>query len=343
MPALPVDLRRARGADTRAQILEAARDELAGVGYANTTTRSIAERAGVGLSLVHYHFGGKQQLLAAVLVSENERLLERQRALFDGPNSLADKWRAACAYLREDVRSGYVRILWELWAVGLSEPELAATWREAIAGWRALLTRVATEWSAGLALPLSVSPQVLVTLVANAFQGAEAEILAGVIENEAPHLEALESVAELIDGRRRERDEGPGRPGPSRSAVEARVGWRCVAGVGDAVRPDELDAAGRTVRACGLGEDGHACPVEAVLAGTSRDARVPRQPGSACLAPGDGDLGRPARVGSGIDDAELALVLLVATVDLVLGGRDGRPGDPTCQGGGDQCTGYRAE
>ena len=83
--ALPVDLRRARGADTRAQILEAARDELAGEGYGNTTTRSIAERAGVQLSLVHYHFGGKQQLLAAVLVSENERLLERQRALFDGP------------------------------------------------------------------------------------------------------------------------------------------------------------------------------------------------------------------------------------------------------------------
>ena len=197
--ALPVDLRRARGADTRAQILEAARDELAGEGYGNTTTRSIAERAGVQLSLVHYHFGGKQQLLAAVLVNENELLLERQRALFDGPESLAEKWRAACAYLREDVRSGYVRILWELWAVGLSEPELAATWREAIAGWRALLTRVATEWSAGLAVELPVSPQVLVTLVANAFQGAEAEILAGVTEDEAPHLEALESVAELIE------------------------------------------------------------------------------------------------------------------------------------------------
>ena len=97
------------------------------------------------------------------------------------------------------MRSGYVRILWELWAVGLSEAELAATWREAIAGWRALLTRVATEWSAGLAVPLPVSPQVLVTLVANAFQGAEAEILAGVTEDEAPHLEALESVAELIE------------------------------------------------------------------------------------------------------------------------------------------------
>jgi AcrR family transcriptional regulator len=197
--ASAVDLRRARGADTRAQILEAARDALAADGYARTTTRAIAERAGVQLSLVHYHFGGKQQLLAAVLTQENERLLERQRALFAGQDSLADKWRAACAYLREDVRSGYVRILWELWAVGLSDPELAVAWREAIAGWRELLTSVAEEWNAGLAAELPVSPQVLVTLVANAFQGAEAEILAGVTEEEAPHLEALESVADLIE------------------------------------------------------------------------------------------------------------------------------------------------
>jgi AcrR family transcriptional regulator len=195
-PDVKVDLRKARGADTREQILDAARDVLAADGYAHTTTRSIAERAGVQLSLVHYHFEGKQQLLAAVLARENERLLERQRELFARPESLADKWRAACAYLREDLSSGYVRILWELWAVGLSEPDLAAHWREAIAGWRDLLASVAEEWNDGLETPLPVSPEVLVTLVANAFQGAEAEILAGI---DAPHFRALESVAELIE------------------------------------------------------------------------------------------------------------------------------------------------
>ena len=194
-----IDLRRARGADTKALILDAARDALATDGYAQTTTRSIAERAGVQLSLVHYHFGGKQQLLAEVLTRENDRLLERQRELFAGPGSVADKWRAACAYLDEDLRSGYVRILWELWAVGLSEPDLAARWRAAISGWRELIAQMAAEWSASLETPLPVSAQVLTTLVANAFQGAEAEILAGVDEQESPHLEALESIADLIE------------------------------------------------------------------------------------------------------------------------------------------------
>jgi AcrR family transcriptional regulator len=194
-----VDLRKARGADTREQILDAARDALSEDGYVRTTTRSIAERAGVQLSLVHYHFGGKQQLLAAVLVRENTRLLERQKAMYAGSEPLAEKWRTACAYLREDIRTGYVRILWELWAVGLANKELAAHWRSAIQGWRDLLTHVATEWMAESRVALPISPLALSTLVANAFQGAEAEIMAGVSEDEAPHLEALESIAGLIE------------------------------------------------------------------------------------------------------------------------------------------------
>ena len=194
-----LDLRRARGKDTRALILDAARDALTEHGYTGTTTRTIAERAGVNLSLVHYHFGGKQQLLVELLTRENERLLERQRALYAGPEPLATKWRTACAYLREDLRSGYVRILWELWAVGLADADVAAQWRDVMVGWRDLLTDVAARWMEEDELDLGISPRALATLVANAFQGAEAEILAGVGEAEAPHLEALEACAELIE------------------------------------------------------------------------------------------------------------------------------------------------
>jgi AcrR family transcriptional regulator len=208
--AKPVDLRKARGEDTRLQILDAARAELAQHGAAATTTRSIADRAGVRLSLVHYHFGGKQQLLAAVLDRENDRLLERQRELFEGPESLAEKWRTACAYLREDVGSGYVRILWELWAAGLADPELADGWRAAIAGWRELLTRVASEWTEEHDVDLPIPPRALATLVGNAFLGAETEILAGIGEKEAPHHQALESIAGLIEWAER-RDHGGNR------------------------------------------------------------------------------------------------------------------------------------
>jgi AcrR family transcriptional regulator len=196
--AKPVDQRVARGDATREQILAAAREVLAAHGYRGASMRAVAERAGVQLSLVHYHFGGKRGLLAAVLEYENERLLERQQDLFAKPEPLAEKWRTACAYLQEDLRSGYVRILWELWTAGLTDEDLARRWRDAMGEWRALLERVVQEWAAGEGVALPMRPVALATLVANTFQGAEVEILAGVPEDDAPHFEALEAVAELI-------------------------------------------------------------------------------------------------------------------------------------------------
>jgi hypothetical protein len=90
-------------------------------------------------------------------------------------------------------------VLWELWATGLADEALAQRWREAMAGWRTLLEEVAERWAAERGLELPLPPRALATLVANAFQGAEVEMLAGVSEEQAPHLEALEACADLIE------------------------------------------------------------------------------------------------------------------------------------------------
>ena len=194
-----VDGRAVRGEATRLRILDAARDVLVERGYGGTSTRAVAERADSQLSLVHYHFGGKQQLLAEVLERQNEELLERQRRLYAGPEPLSEKWRTACRFLDDDVKSGYVRVLWELWAAGLADPDLAARWRGAMAGWRDLIESVFADWAAELGLELPVPPPVLASLIANVFQGIEIELLAGVPEREAPHREALEALAALIE------------------------------------------------------------------------------------------------------------------------------------------------
>ena len=194
------DRRSVRGDATKELILEAARESLREQGYSGTSIRAVAERAGIQLSLVHYHFGSKQAVLVAVLERENEKLLERQQALFTGPGPLSAKWRAACRFLEDDLESGYVRILWELWAAGLADEELAARWRDATAGWRRLMAEVFEEWSREVGLELPISAAAVATLVANLFQGLEVEILAGVSETESPHLEVLEAVAQLIEG-----------------------------------------------------------------------------------------------------------------------------------------------
>jgi AcrR family transcriptional regulator len=194
-----LDGRAVRGEATKLRILDAALDLLVERGYGGTSTRAVADRADTQLSLVHYHFGGKQQLLAAVLERQNEQLLERQRGLYAEPGPLSEKWRTACSYLDDDVRSGYVRALWELWAAGLADPELAARWRAAMKGWRDLLESVFTDWAAEEEIELPLSPRILASLVANIFQGIEIELLAGVSEDEAPHREALDALGALIE------------------------------------------------------------------------------------------------------------------------------------------------
>src|SRR4051794_20304445 len=68
------DGRAIRGQATRDRIVEAAREILIEQGHGGASTRAVADRAGVRLSLVHYHFGGRPGLLAEVLERENETL-----------------------------------------------------------------------------------------------------------------------------------------------------------------------------------------------------------------------------------------------------------------------------
>jgi DNA-binding transcriptional regulator YbjK len=76
----------------RAAILEAARQALAENGYARTTIRDVARRAGVTHGLVMRHFGSKEQLmlaafpappgLAATVAGDPATLPERMATLF---------------------------------------------------------------------------------------------------------------------------------------------------------------------------------------------------------------------------------------------------------------------
>lgn len=62
--------------DAGSQILQAA-DELFGdVGFDATTTREIAERAGVNKALIHYHFSSKDGLLEKLLDRYYDQLYE---------------------------------------------------------------------------------------------------------------------------------------------------------------------------------------------------------------------------------------------------------------------------
>lgn len=187
-------------ADTHTAIIAAARGCLLADGYANLSTRRVAEAAEVPLSQIHYHFGSKRQLVLAVLAAENARLLERQAEMYDAPDPLWVRWDRACDFLDADLRSGYVRILHEMIAAGWSDAEVAASVREMTSGWFVLLADVARrEGERGTDLR-PFTPEEIGALMGLPFVGAESMLLLGMSEDVLPARSALRKVGAVLRG-----------------------------------------------------------------------------------------------------------------------------------------------
>jgi AcrR family transcriptional regulator len=183
---------------TRELILDAARLKLVSDGYAALSTRKVAEGANVHLSQLHYHFGGKQQLLLGVLQREDARLLERQAQMYGQERLLAERYEQACDFLDEDLASGYVRLLQEMTAAGWSDPELASAVRVMAQRWISLLTSVIQDAEQqGMSLG-PFTPTQAGTLLALLFMGGESALLLGLESDQVPIREALRRVAGLI-------------------------------------------------------------------------------------------------------------------------------------------------
>jgi AcrR family transcriptional regulator len=191
-------------ADTRAAILAATRTCLLQDGYGSVSTRRVAELADVPLSQIHYHFGSRRQLILAMFQAENDRLLERQRSLYAGPEPLWQQWERACTYLDEDLASGYVRVLHELIAASWSDPPLASAVREQLGGWFRLLTEVARRRAGTLDHLGSFTPEEVAALMGLPFVGAETALLLGFDDTELPARSALRKVGVVL--RRLEED-----------------------------------------------------------------------------------------------------------------------------------------
>jgi AcrR family transcriptional regulator len=137
--------RRAGALSTRELILGGAYRTLVDVGYNQVSMRKIAVEAGVNQSLLHYYFGSKEQLMVEALEYVNDELLARQRKMYAEAGTFEAIWDQALEYFREDIRSGYVRAMWELWAQGLSNPRIRKRWVETAQRWRDLVTDLARK------------------------------------------------------------------------------------------------------------------------------------------------------------------------------------------------------
>jgi AcrR family transcriptional regulator len=113
-----------RAAGTREALLSAAIECLVDVGYARTTTRMVAERAGVSRGAQTHHYPSKTDLVAAAIEHLFDRLIAQFRQAFatlpDGQRTLEE----AVGLVWEVVKGPSFAAILEVTVAARTDPEL---------------------------------------------------------------------------------------------------------------------------------------------------------------------------------------------------------------------------
>jgi AcrR family transcriptional regulator len=109
---------------TKARIVEAALETLKAKGFAGASAREIAKTGGFNQALIFYHFGSVQNVLLAGLDLVSERRMRAYQPAFERAQTLPDLAELARDIYREDLKNGYVTVLGEMVAGGVSDGEL---------------------------------------------------------------------------------------------------------------------------------------------------------------------------------------------------------------------------
>jgi AcrR family transcriptional regulator len=125
--------------------LDAAERLLVREGAAGISTRRLAQEAGQNHGLVHYYFGSVDELLIQALERFTDRVLQRQRAMYETDAPFAEKWRTAVGFIEEDLAAGYPKVWAELESLALHKPEMRERLRAVNDRWRTLLRDALAE------------------------------------------------------------------------------------------------------------------------------------------------------------------------------------------------------
>lgn len=112
--------------DKREALLDAAERAILAEGFAGASTRRIAHEAGVPLSLVHYHFGGKEGLLVALVERTRQRNRSVAQPVNPTPGPAAERTGAALRSTRAAISGGEagIRLIVEMTVAALHNARL---------------------------------------------------------------------------------------------------------------------------------------------------------------------------------------------------------------------------
>src|SRR2546429_8916734 len=158
--------------ETRERLIAAASKVLAEKGYDATTLREISREAEAAPGLVHYYFGGKDQLLVEVLKEMSDRYTQATGEL--SRRVAGDEFmKAALAqpFTRVTEEPEWYRLRYELFALGLHNPLLAPGVRELLAEGRSSIGKAVELVRESSAVAESADPLTLASLLLAVFDG----------------------------------------------------------------------------------------------------------------------------------------------------------------------------
>jgi AcrR family transcriptional regulator len=178
-------------------LLDAAEHLLLEIGYAQITTRRLAERAGVNHGLVHYYFGSMEDLLLRAVERFTDQLIVRQKAMYAAESPFIEKWRQAMAFLDEDSESGYSKVWLEMQAMGWNNDAVRARLQAVHQQWVDVVTPAFERGLAELGVDRRRYPaKAIVALVVTFNQGIMLERLSGV---DSGHGDLLRMVDRMLE------------------------------------------------------------------------------------------------------------------------------------------------
>jgi AcrR family transcriptional regulator len=111
---------------TKLQIAEAALEALKEKGFAGASAREIAGVGGFNQALIFYHFGSVHMALLAALDLVSARRMAAYGQAFEQARTLPELASLARTIYAEDLENGYVTVLGEMVAGGVSDVDLGS-------------------------------------------------------------------------------------------------------------------------------------------------------------------------------------------------------------------------
>ena len=111
-------------AGTKLKIAEAAMATLKTHGFAGASARAIADSGDFNQALIFYHFGSVQMALLAALDLVSARRMDAYRPGFARARTIPELANLAREIYAEDLQNGYVTVLGEMVAGGVTDAEL---------------------------------------------------------------------------------------------------------------------------------------------------------------------------------------------------------------------------